>query len=352
MENEKIRQYVMSQEKIEAPELQHRFDLSYVQIKEVLSELVQDGELEFDDGVTYNVIRKEEPKKAEEEPQQQAEEKLYVKALWECVKHGVASISLIQCNCNCSFNVAGRALIWMEENGYIPKYNGEINRRVLLTTRDFLAKFSDLYPEAAEEEETTDKEPDEYSKEMRACLDRLALRVAEHRAQKKEEEDVDDIDEDTDDDDDRASLWDKIHNALDNFDGFDDDDDEEDEEDEEDDDDDQDFGEVDLKDILMGSFERSIDYYLDKENCILDLDDETQARFKLVYDYKALKISDGGKTLAQSHKSKQKIKNVLKGFERVVLDGEEISVTIGKPSETLVGLLTLYSAIVAVKKMK
>lgn len=90
----------------------------------------------------------------------------------------------------------------------------------------------------------------------------------------------------------------------------------------------------------------------DDDKFILGFDGEPKFELKFVNDGRSLKISDGGKTLEQISQTNRKINNVLKGFNPVKLEGDEISITLDNPFGTLMALMTLYSAIEAVKKMK
>lgn len=109
---------------------------------------------------------------------------------------------------------------------------------------------------------------------------------------------------------------------------------------------------LDLRHILIECFERGLRDKTDEEKYIIDLGGESKFEFKFVNNNCALKISDGGKTLSQITQTKRKVKNILKGFVNIEIEGEEISITIEDPSTTLMALLTLYSAIDAVKKIK
>lgn len=109
---------------------------------------------------------------------------------------------------------------------------------------------------------------------------------------------------------------------------------------------------LDLRESLIKCLERGLQDKSDSDKFILDLEGSPEFELKFVNDGKSLKISDGGKTLTQVSQTKRKINNVLKEFVPVKLEGNEISITIENPFGTLKALLTLYSAIDAVKKMK
>lgn len=107
-----------------------------------------------------------------------------------------------------------------------------------------------------------------------------------------------------------------------------------------------------MEPILVDCFSRGLQEDLDGTKFILGLNGESDFELKFVNGGSVLRISDGGRTLRTSTQTKRKIKNVLKNFAPVTLDGEEISITLDNPYATLMALLTLYSAVYAVKKMK
>lgn len=113
-----------------------------------------------------------------------------------------------------------------------------------------------------------------------------------------------------------------------------------------------DEGKADLRPILIECLTQCLQDNSDEQKYILGLDGDLQVELNFVNDGSALRLSDGGQTLASSSQTNRKIKNVLKGFAPVILEGEEICITIENPYGTLMALLTLYSAIDAVKKMK
>ncbi len=114
----------------------------------------------------------------------------------------------------------------------------------------------------------------------------------------------------------------------------------------------QDDGSTDLRSVLIECLEQGLQYKSDDENYILGLNGELQFELKFVNDGSALKLSDGGKTLAQITQTARKINKVLKDFAPVILEEGEICITIENPYGTLMALLTLYSAVNAIKKMK
>ena len=61
MEKEKIIEYIKKRKTITVPSVQKRFSLSYNQATTIFNELVEEGKLFFDSGITYNV-RADEPK--------------------------------------------------------------------------------------------------------------------------------------------------------------------------------------------------------------------------------------------------------------------------------------------------
>lgn len=227
----------------------------------------------------------------------------YKKALWECVKSGIVSPSFIQLRCHVDYNTAMDIMEWMEENKYITAFP---DREVKLTVEQFSEKFGDP--------EDIVKSSEEEEQKRIVELRREAL-MARFRAMKEDKEDDDDEDEDDEDDDEDS---------------------------------DDDFYE------LMSNLTESIRYRFEGKNdegkCIFAFDRETN--FELSFLEDRIIISDGGSTLKMVQQSERRIRNVLKEYNSVKLENEEIFIIVEDGIGTIKSLLTLYAAIDAVKRMK
>ncbi|MCM1533660.1 MAG: hypothetical protein NC099_03295 [Corallococcus sp.] len=340
MEIKDIEKYVNECRRFEMPELQEQFSLSYEETNKVIDELQKSGVIKFRGGFSYEAIRWDKRKNFANtvcKPQNEQEE-FFVQALWECVKNGESSVSLVQRRLVCGYNRAASAIEWMEKNNYINPYP---DRKVKMSVEEYVDKFG--YPED-QRQSTEEEERKKYIEERRrALMERLNV-----------------VSDDDDDDEDysvasarrkylerRRAMIEEMKRSCDT--GNKDDGEGEDGASKGEGKDD---GYLDLKPILVKCIERGLQDDLDKKKYILGLDGEMQLELKFVNDGNALKISDAGKTFADIGQSKCKIKNILKRYPRVVLSGNEISITINEPQGTLMALLTLYSAIDAVKRMK
>ncbi len=312
-EKENVRQYVLSNTEIDLPKIQNKFALSYSEAKQMIAELVQDGTLEYVSGLAYKVI-----------PSVQSEAKnkrkaLYLKALWECVKSDEVSVELVSTRCNCDRAEATEAINWMEENCFITLYP---KARVILTPKRYTMLFGPP-------EECSNMSREETYKYIKKIQDESIAKmffklgtIENDDGDNEEETDVDDED-----------IW-----------NFDDDWREVDNEDE--------SNSADAKDLLIESIFLRLKDKSKTEKYIMSLDGNWQFEIKFIQNGEKLKISDEGKTLAQATTNKQKIEEVLSEFAPVVLEDNEISVTIEDSTNTLMALLTLYSAVDAVKKIK
>ncbi len=225
MEKETIKKYILSQEKIEFPEVQNKFSISYAEMKSVFDELSKENKLEFVSGVTFKIIGKD--------------------------------------------------------------------------------VINDLFRREARESYSID--------------DRL--REIENR---------------------RRALTERLH-RMNDFDDEDDDDEYEPEEDRE----------VDLREALIRCLECGLQEITCEKKYILGMEDGLNFELKFVQNGSALRISDCGMIFPAVGQTRRKVKNVLKNYSSVVLEEDgEISITVENVFGTLMALMTLYSAVDAVKKMK
>lgn len=348
MNMDDIKNYVEEHRRFEMPNFQEKFSLSYTEANKALEGLVKGGVIKFCDGFTYEVVQvagevKTEPVYIPKDDQ----EAFLIRALWECVKSGNASTSLIQRRLSCGYAMAARAIDWMEENDFVGSHP---NRKVKMSVEEYYAKFGNP---GREQEQSEDEERERYIEERRRALMERLSRMSD------DEDDNSDEDDESDDEDDdeqarreylekrRAELIARMRQSCN-----DDDEDVDAESEDDDEEDEQDDNTVDLRAVLIECLERGLQDKSNNDKFILGLNGEPKFELKFVNDGKSLTISDCGKTVEQVSQTKRKISNVLKSFAPVRMDEEEISITIDNPYGTLMALLTLYSAIEAIKKMK
>ena len=130
-------------------------------------------------GKAYDKAQKEavpDTSKGKTEPvrvPKDAQEVFLFRALWECVKSGTASSSLIQRRLSCSYAIAAHALEWMEENGFIGSHP---NREVKMSVDDYYAKFG--HPDKVQEQ-SEDEERERYIDERRRALMERLIRMSD-----------------------------------------------------------------------------------------------------------------------------------------------------------------------------
>ncbi len=347
MDMEEIKKYIVEHRKFEMPDFQEQFVLSYSEANKTLEGLEKSGIVRFCEGFTYETVSDSVEKKSEAvyTPKDE-QEAFFLKALWECVKSGYASTSLIQRRLSCGYARAARAIDWMEENDYI---SSSPNHKVKMSVEEYCIKFGNT---DIAQEQSEDEERERFIEEhRRALMERLS------RMSDDDEDDESDDEDDEEDDEERArreylerrraELIERMRQSCNDDDGDGDAESEDDEEADERED-----NSIDLRAVLIECLERGLQDVSDDDKFILGFDGEPKFQLKFVNGGSSLRISDGGKTLEQVSQTKRKINNVLKSFEPVKLEDDEISITLENPYGTLMALLTLYSAIDAVKKMK
>ena len=351
MNMDDMKKYVEEHSRFEMPEFQEQFSLSYTEANKVLEGFVKGGIIKFCEGFTYEVVQvagevKTEPVYIPKDDQ----EAFLIRALWECVKSGDASTSLIQRRLSCGYATAAHALEWMQENDFVSSYP---NRKVKMSVEEYYAKFGNP---SREQEQSEDEERERYIEERRRALMERLSRMSDDDDDEEEDEDDEDDENDEEDDEEwlrreylesrRAELIARMRQLCS--------DDEKDDNAESDDDevDEREDIAVDLRAVMIECLERGLQDKSVDDKFILGFDGEPKFQFRFVSDGCSLKISDGGKTLEEISQTKRKVKNVIKGFAPVKLENEEIAITLDNPHGTLMALMTLYSAIDAVKKMK
>ncbi len=315
---DEILNYIGSNNYIEIPTLQDKFNLSYKEAKAIIDELVASNILVYDSGLKYsylnalinsgndtqyhdidskenqNAIMREYLEKRRQELMESlqaestesddgddidnvmySEDELRIKALRYCFEEKKASISMLQNAFSIGFARANRLILWMENMEYISKGNDRNPRKILISQKE---------------------------------LDKIVMRL---------QRGLDDVNDDFDDDDDE-----------------------------------QNDSAVDLRPILIRCFEHGLQFKSDGENYVLGLNGELTIELKFKENGGALVLSDGGKTILKTRQRSWVIKKVLKNFPPVDFKSDEIYITVDNPRGVLMALLILYSAIDAIIKMK
>lgn len=337
-----IEKYTEEHSKFEMFDFQERFSLSYAETNKTLEGLRKNGMIKYCDGFIYEVVNDAKQRKTEPIYTPKNEhEAFFIKVLWECIRSRDVSNTIIQSRLSCGYDMANRAIEWMEKNGYIELYP---NRKVKMSVEEYFRKFGNPNKK---QEESEDEERERIIRERRRVLmERLSMMT-----ENADSDDEDEVDEDTDEqtrreylEKRRAELITRMKRSFysENDDFLSNDIDAEVDLDEK---------AIDLKSVLFKSLVYGLQENANDDKFILGFDGEPKYEFKLVNDDGALKISDGGKTLMQVPCTKRKVKNILKRYAPVILEDEEISITIENPYGTLMALLMLFSAIDAVMKM-
>lgn len=75
-------------------------------------------------------------------------EPVFLDILRVVIEKNCASMSMIQRLCAVGYNCAGRAMDWMEANGYVSKYEGQTPRKVLITKEQFEQIYGAFEPKS------------------------------------------------------------------------------------------------------------------------------------------------------------------------------------------------------------
>ncbi len=199
MDMQAVENYISENKRIEMPDLQEQFALTYSDTVKVLSELEKREKIKYCDGLIYEWNMQEGKAQTCSEPYapKNEQEATFIKALWECLKSGSASTSTIQRKCSVGYAMAARAIDWMEENGFISPINGSNPRGVLIGREDFIKKFGNPDDKGSAEEE-----------DMESFMERRRRELIE-RLSHMDDDDSDSDDEDDDDDEDGDEDIDK-----------------------------------------------------------------------------------------------------------------------------------------------
>lgn len=353
-EKEKICKFISEQCEISAPMLQKKFSLSYAECKSILDELIGKRMIEYVSGVTYIVHTVESTSnKRETYKPQNEQEAFFIKALWACVEHNGASTSLIQRRFSVGYARAARAIDWMEGHNFISAVSGNSERTVLIDREEFISKFGDLEEDTLDDDE---EDEDDYEERQRFIEERRR-ELMERMRRMNEEDDSDDDSNDEDDDNDSDDEGDeddndeenllscditdfdsRLERMLNSIDDYKKNTREESEE-------------IDLRPILSECILSGLQDKNKEEKYILNLNGEKSFELKFVAEGSALRISDGGKTFAQSGLTMRKVKYILKHYVPVAIeDTGEIYIEIDDPHSTLMAFLTFYTAVDAVRR--
>ena len=82
-----------------------------------------------------------------------APQPIFLEILRTVIRKDCVSMSMIQRYCSVGYNCAGRAMDWMEDNGYVSKYEKEKPRKVLITKEQFESLYGPLDEETTKNEE-------------------------------------------------------------------------------------------------------------------------------------------------------------------------------------------------------
>ena len=200
MDMQAVENYISENKRIEMPDLQEQFALTYSDTVKVLSELEKRGKIKYCDGLIYEWKTQEGEAQICSEPYapKNEQEATFIKALWECLKSGCATTSTIQRKCSVGYAMAAKAIDWMEENRFISPMNGSNPRSVLISQDDFIKRFGNPDDEGSAEEEDMDSFMERRRREL---MERLS-----HMDDDDEEDDDDDEDDDGDEGDDNDDI--------------------------------------------------------------------------------------------------------------------------------------------------
>ncbi len=150
--------------------------VSEKEIERVVKFIKNNNELHYDISLA-DILKFKRPEKQEEEQLSLEEEILkeelprYIEALRFVAEKGEASISMLQRRFHFGYNTAGRAVEWMESNGYVGPFVGAVKREVLITKEQFEREYGEESPkEEGVKKETMSKDNDYF---LRSVIDEI-----------------------------------------------------------------------------------------------------------------------------------------------------------------------------------
>ena len=396
MDRQQIERFIRESERFEMPDVQGRFSLSYSELNTLLEELQQDGTIEYSGGFSYRVIPGAKKKRATPVYQpKEWTEIFYIRALWYCIRSGAASAEQLRRRFSCDFATAASAISWMQSHKYI---GPSPSRTIRITQEDFIDIFGEpesiITPEEhaakcladirrevdkrcrelkelrraapgggapddandnddgddndamddAEEDDEDDARA--YIEKRRADLMARMLQLTDSACNEEDEEDGDDEDGDDEDGDDDNDYGED--NADDDDDGNDGNEDEDDNVNE----DEGGFRHPDIGEIVLHCIRKCLTGKKGSNRYTVNLYDHSEFTFSYYAPNNALKITDSGRTLSKNRLSEQQVLVALKNHPDVELQDGILFTVVQYPHQLLTGLMRLYAAAAAVKRLR
>lgn len=188
MKREQIISLIRRERSVQIPTLQQKYGIPYGEVKAVIDEMVEKGELVYRGGIRYDYAYQSEnygrtyynpefrsaPKSQEGlrdffevEREATSEDELRKRALKLCIERNSASISLLQRCLPVGYLRAGKIIDWMETMGYISPVNGIAPRKVLITEEEYEKIYG--IPEIFIDED--DEDDDDYDEDPFEALE-------------------------------------------------------------------------------------------------------------------------------------------------------------------------------------
>ncbi len=371
MTNEEIKNFILSQTEVKIPFLQKQLEVSYSQANKAVNELVEQGLLVYVSDITFRVNKVQRSAEPRMKPQN-ADELMYVRAMWDAINYRYVSVTSVQRKCRCGFNKAGHIVRWMEDNRFIDEETG----KVILTAAEFRKLFGNPEELFADEDYKAKQQST-----VRPPLDFFSVTADGTKAKSSY---VEPKDEEKDEEKEIDEGIKKVAKKLASF-GTDDEDDEDDEDDDlyynEDEDFDEDDDEDDIECLTSDEEKRAkfMEYLrectrrdeeekarckdaiiisnginqglkVDKDNrkimvCTANPEVKTVYGYSICEDF--IRLSDCGTTLKDYICTVAQAKKVLEKFSAKV-EADEIVVYFEESDEVFEAMCELYAAIKAI----
>lgn len=350
MENEmsKITDYILSQQEINMANLQKQFELNYKEMKSLLDNLEKTGAIEYKSNLVFKIVNKSNSDF--DSFNYKEDEKFYLDGLWECIKCENADNQFVRQRLNLDLKETQKLICWFIDNDF---YDFS-TKKILITEVDYFKKYGrreDTKQKIKNRQEFMQNWAKNYGsnylsdenilKRFYMEMDEQIKTIDKNNSDSEQNEDIGELnvtfDEDNDDEDDE--IDDFFETFLAEID---------------DNDLDEDFGDFfslkNLVSLLMTM--NIIDGNNKMQECLIQIDSEINLHFKVNKITDKIKITDGGRTILDNEELLKKANRILKDFNEVILDGNKLTVIIEHKDNVLRAMMTLYAAILAVRKLK
>lgn len=350
MENEmsKITDYILSQQEINMANLQKQFELYYKEMKSLLDNLEKTGAIEYKSNLVFKIVNKSNSDF--DSFNYKEDEKFYLDGLWECIKCENADNQFVRQRLNLDLKETQKLICWFIDNDF---YDFS-TKKISITEVDYFKKYGrreDTKQKIKNRQEFMQNWAKNYGsnylsdenilKRFYMEIDEQIKTIDKNNSDSEQNEDIGELnvtfDEDNDDEDDEIDDFFEtfLSEIDDNY-------------------HDEDFGDYfSLKNLVSLLMTKNIiDGNNKMQECLIQIDSDINLHFKVNKITDKIKITDGGRTILDNKELLKRANRILKDFNEVILDGNKLTVIIEHKDNVLCAMMTLYAAILAVRKLK